>query len=43
MGRARTMKIDPDKLRTQMRQRGLNAVRVSRELGYSDAFISDMY
>lgn len=39
MGRARTMKIDPEKLRTQLRQRGLNAVSVSRELGYSDAYI----
>lgn len=39
MARARTMKVDPEKLREQMRQRGLNAVRVSRELGYSDGYI----
>ena len=39
-GTTKGFKFSPDKLREELRRRGLNQTAVSRELGYSDAYIS---
>lgn len=40
MAGVKTIKIDADKLRAEMRKRGLNALNVSKELGYSHGYIN---
>ena len=36
----KTQKFDADKLRAEFRKRGLTLTNVSREIGYSDSYIS---
>ncbi len=40
MAGARTMKIDSDKLRAEIRRRGLNLDNMSKELGYSHGYMN---
>lgn len=40
-GKSQTVKIDPDKLREELRRRGLNATAVSKEMGYASNYVSN--